>query len=241
MSMMITFASTNPGKLREMQAYLENSGLPVSLVLPADYPDVAETGLTFAENALLKAKACPMALGCAYVLAEDSGFEVPALAGCYGLDPFPGVRSHRWMTEAVRRELLGIDASFEERPLDYDQINAGILRLMNRCPNRQAQYKGSIVLLAADGTIAFETVGVVELEVIDDGNPRGDLGFGYDPIVRPAASEIENYPEMRGKTMAELTVQQKNRISHRGKAVEKLIKFLEAESGKKITGNGFPA
>ncbi len=230
--MKIAFASTNPGKLREIRAGLEVSGLPLSLVLPDNYPDVDETGRTFFENALIKARACPAVPGCRYVLAEDSGFEIPALAGRYGLNPFPGVRSHRWMTGEIRRELLGIGATFEERPLDYDQINAGILRLMENLSDRRARYVGTLVLLETDGNVAFEATGTVDLQVVDT-HPRGDQGFGYDPVVSPAAAEIARYPELAGRTMAELTPEQKNRISHRGKALERLAVFLETMVNKK--------
>ncbi len=230
----LTLASTNAGKLIEIESFMANSGLSVQVVMPSDLEEVEETGQTFLENALLKASSAKISQVSGethYILAEDSGFEVPALAGMYGLDPFPGIYSSRWMTQAIREELLGIEADFETLPLNYEHINAGILKLMESQEDRSARYVASLVLQTSNHQTIFEGMGAVNMEIISDNNPQGTQGFGYDPIVCPGKAErtLLNWPLNLSeiKTMAELPTEEKNIISHRGKALAQLTGFLK--------------
>jgi len=179
-------ATTNPGKLREYREIFVE--LPFGLTTLTEQGidlDVEETGATFAENALLKARAAAEASGL-LTLADDSGLEIDALGG------EPGVRSARWPTP---------DTSYPER---FKLIFA---RLAGLPPEqRAARFRCAIALARPDGW--HEIVeGVVEGIIADA--PRGDKGFGYDPIF---------YVPALGSTTAELSPEEKHRISHRGRA-----------------------
>ncbi len=223
----LVLASTNQGKMAEVESFMIRSGLPVRVIMPNDLEEVEETGSTFLENALLKASSARVDEGVDYILAEDSGFEIPALAGTYGLDPFPGLYSSRWMTEAIRETLLGIQDNFDTCPRDYQQINTAILKLMAKKSDQRARYVAALALQTADHQTVFTGEGAVEMTVITDGNPRGEHGFGYDPIVCPSDAERKLLNLNGTQTMAELSVEDKNRISHRGKALELLALFLK--------------
>ncbi|MBK8191269.1 MAG: non-canonical purine NTP pyrophosphatase [Vampirovibrionales bacterium] len=219
--LILTLATSNPGKRREIQAMAQACGLALDVRIPEALADVDETGLTFAENARLKALAAvPFAASPdALVLAEDSGFCVHALAGRDGWRDFPGVRSNRWMTPALRSALLGIDASFEEDPLVQAHLSAGILALMAQESRRSAHYAAAMTLVSADGRILLEVEGQMPLTLIaPHEGPRGDGGFGYDPIVMPAGER---------RTVAELAPEEKNRLSHRAAAFQRVIDFLK--------------
>lgn len=230
--LVITLATKNQGKQQELQRWLmDNPELSIELVLNDSAIDVEESGRTFLENARLKAQGTPPVLSDGpdsregYVLAEDSGMVVDALDGRYGISPFPGIYSNRWMTPEVRDALLG--CSYPNRmPLDrtYDGVTNtdlcyGILKLLEGESNRQARYCCGMVLWHPRRGVVFEALESTELTIIES-EPRGTQGFGYDPITCPAG-EI--------RTMAELSVEEKNRISHRGKAFRKLLDFLAAE------------
>ncbi len=189
----LLLATSSPDKIRELTALL--GGLPLRLVTPADIGleiDVEEDGATFAENAQKKAEAYHQATGL-MVLAEDAGLEVDVL----GREP--GVRSARW---AGTR--------------DYQVVNRLLLDRLAGIPwqNRTARYVSEMVLIEEDGTkhcFSATCEGYIALE------PRGNGGFGYDPIFF--------VPEV-GKNMAELSDDEKNRVSHRGKAVRQIRAFL---------------
>ncbi|HEY7348018.1 MAG TPA: RdgB/HAM1 family non-canonical purine NTP pyrophosphatase [Ktedonobacterales bacterium] len=182
----LLLATTNPGKLREYREIFAE--LPLRLTTLEEQGidlDVEETGATFVENALLKARAYSQASGL-LTLADDSGLEIDALGG------EPGVRSARWPTA---------DTSYPERFRLIFQRLAGLSP-----EHRTARFRCVIALARPDGW--QETVeGVVE-GVITDG-PRGENGFGYDPIFSVPAL---------GSTTAELSPEEKHRISHRGRA-----------------------
>lgn len=218
----ITLATTNTGKRREIQAMACQSGVPLTIVLPSHLEPVAETGTTFAENARLKALAAASSAQTDWILAEDSGFCVHALSGRDGLADFPGVQSNRWMTPAVRTELLGIAASFDEEPLTQAHLSAGILALMAHFPRpaqRQAHYTAAMTLVSRHGEIRFEAQGQMPLCLIaPDEAPRGRGGFGYDPMVRPPGATL---------TVAELPPEEKNRLSHRAVAFGQVLAFLQ--------------
>ena len=187
--------STNPGKLREYREILR--GLDLELVTPSDLDPVpAEPGEdehTFSENASAKARAYASATGL-QTIADDSGLEVYALRGA------PGVRSRRF---------FGDDVSAEER-------NSKLLALLDGVHDRSARFVCVTALASPDGQAElFE--GEVRGEIAE--SPRGDSGFGYDPVFVIAGD---------GRTMAELTSEEKHRISHRGLAGAKLRARLAA-------------
>ena len=196
----LAVASSNPHKLREIARIC--SDWPVGWVTaendPREWSDVEETGDTYLENALLKARAVAAALDLPAV-ADDSGIEVDALGGA------PGPRSARY---------AGEDAS-DERNLHQ------LIRALRGIPagGRTARYRCVAALAMPDGA-------EVHAEAVCEGTliamPRGTAGFGYDPIFVPAGWET---------TMAELTDEQKDRISHRGRAFRTLAELLTGGSG----------
>jgi len=187
--------STNPGKVREYREIL--GGLDLELVAPTDLnpvpPEPDEDALTFAENASAKARGYAAASRL-QTIADDSGLEVYALRGA------PGVRSRRF---------FGDDASAEER-------NAKLLALLDGVEDRSARFVCVTALASPDGHVElFE--GEVHGEIAE--SPRGEAGFGYDPVFVIAGD---------GRTMAELPSGEKHRVSHRGRAGAKLRARLAA-------------
>jgi XTP/dITP diphosphohydrolase len=185
--------SSNRGKLREYREILR--GLDLELVAPSDLdpvpPEPSEDAATFAENASAKARAYAVASSLE-TIADDSGLEVYALRGA------PGVRSRRF---------FGEDASAEER-------NARLLALLDGVQDRSARFVCVTALASPDGHVElFE--GEVHGEIAE--SPRGEAGFGYDPVFVIAGD---------GRTMAELPSEEKHRISHRGLAGAKLRAHL---------------
>ena len=183
--------------MREIGGILES--LPVELVTLGDFPTIAEpeeTGTTFAENARLKALYYHRATGLPSV-ADDSGLEIDALGGA------PGIHSARW-------EGRDYAVKFQKiyRLLDERNARGSAARFVCR------------VALADDGSIVFESEGVIEGRIADE--PRGDQGFGYDPIFF--------YPPL-GRTTAELERDLKATVSHRGKAFTALREFLRGAEG----------
>ncbi len=184
----VLLASQNSGKLREIQAILND--LPVQIIAPSDlnlHLQVEETGKTYAENAALKAKAYAKKSGL-IALADDSGLEVDALNGQ------PGIYSARYAPapkadDAARRAFLRQNLRAYPRPWT-------------------ARFRATIAIALPNGTILFSE-GVCEGEIIPQ--ERGSGGFGYDPIFY--------IPEL-GRTMAELSETEKNRLSHRAKALK---------------------
>lgn len=188
----IVVASGNAGKIKEFKEMLEPMGYIIKSL--ADFPkmdEVDENGTTFHENAIIKAKAVTDAFGIMAV-SDDSGLEIDAF------DKKPGVHSARW---------LGHDTP-------YTIKNAKVLELMKGRTDRTCRYVCAIAITRPnEEPIVFEDS--VECEIALE--PKGENGFGYDPIV---------YYPLLHKTMAELTKEEKNEISHRGKAVRKLEKWL---------------
>jgi XTP/dITP diphosphohydrolase len=148
----LVVATGNPGKLREIQPYLE--GLNWELKLKPQELDIDETGMTFAENAVLKASQVAQATG-EWAIADDSGLEVTAL------DNAPGIYSARYGSS------------------DVDRIER-LLRELGDSPDRSARFVCAIALARPDGTIALQTEGICPGEILTA--PRGEGGFGYDPI-----------------------------------------------------------
>jgi XTP/dITP diphosphohydrolase len=189
----LLIATTNRGKLREITSLL--SGAPFEIVTLAEWPDLPapeETGRTFEENAREKALYYGAATG-KLTVAEDSGLEIDALGGA------PGIMSARFG---------GPEATYPRRfALIYEALRAkGTL-------DGPARFVCALTL-TLDGHVLFETRGVVEGRIAPE--PRGDGGFGYDPIFF--------YPPL-GQTLAEVE-HEKSTVSHRGKAFRKLAEFL---------------
>ena len=189
----LVLATHNHGKRREWQALLEE--LPVTLVLPDELglsEPVEETGRTYLENALLKARTLAAASGLP-ALADDSGLEVEALDGA------PGLHSARYI-------------------LGGDEVRyRALLRALEGVPpeRRGARFRCVAALVLPDGR-EFHTEGGCE-GVIQTA-PSGEGGFGYDPVFF--------LPE-QGCTMAELSFEAKNRISHRARAAQAMRRVLE--------------
>lgn len=192
MSRRLLFATTNPGKLRELRALAQ--GLQV--LSPSDVgplPPVEETEATLQGNACKKALAWAKASSLV-TLADDSGLFVDALQGR------PGVHSARYAA--------GDDAARVRRLLEE-------LRDVLP-PGRTAAFRCALCLASPSGTAAVETgscAGLITLE------PRGTGGFGYDPVLL--------IPEL-GRTVAELSLEEKSRISHRAQAFAQLQPWLLA-------------
>jgi XTP/dITP diphosphohydrolase len=193
----IAIASRNTHKLREIGRICAD--WPVEWLTvdnhEGPWPDVEETGSTYLENALLKARAGAAALG-EPALADDSGIEVDALGGR------PGPRSARFAGEDTT----------DRRNLDQ------LIRALKGVPGsgRTARYRCVAVLAFPDGREVFGE-GTCEGTLV--GKPRGTRGFGYDPIF---------VPEGWDRTMAELSDEEKDRISHRGRAFRALGETLAA-------------
>lgn len=145
-------ATGNPGKLKEMQAYL--TGLNCELRLKPEDLDIEETGRTFAENACLKASQVAITLG-EWAIADDSGLAVDALAGA------PGIYSARYGTS------------------DNARIQR-LLQEMEGVTERQAKFICVVAIARPDGTIALQSEGICPGEILH--SPRGAGGFGYDPL-----------------------------------------------------------
>jgi XTP/dITP diphosphohydrolase len=189
----LVLASRNAHKLRELNLLLaphELVPLPDSVELPP------ETGATFAENALVKARTAAGATGMPAV-ADDSGIEAMALGGA------PGIYSARF---------AGEDAS------DEDNLRK-LLRDVPPDGDTRVEYVCALAFVAADGR-EHVVDGRCSGRLIHE--PRGDGGFGYDPAVVPD-------DPADGRTMAELTVAEKDAISHRGRAARALLELLAAE------------
>jgi len=197
MTTRVVLATHNPGKRREWSMLL--GGLDIELVLPEElgiHDAVDETGATYEENAMLKARELMRLTGLP-ALADDSGLEVDALEGA------PGVHSARFRPgpDAVR----------------YQALLEALVGVPGEA--RTARFRCWAALALPDGrTFTAEGVceGVIAL------SPVGELGFGYDPVFR--LLELD-------QTMAELTPEAKNRVSHRARAAQALRPTLERVLG----------
>ena len=185
----LVVASKNQDKVREMEAVLLGLGLVGEIVTDLRWPDVAETESTLEGNALLKARAVAAATGLP-ALADDTGLEVDALGGA------PGVRSARYAGES---------ASYA------DNVRALLDRLDGE-RHRSARFRTVMALVIPDGR-EIVAEGVLEGTIINE--PRGDSGFGYDPVF-----------DVDGRTLAEFGAKEKNAISHRGRALRALAQKL---------------
>ena len=191
-------ATHNKNKLREIGQILP------SWEISGEDAGVEETGATFAENALIKARAVAARHPGAWVLADDSGLVVDALGGA------PGVRSARY---------AGRDG-------DTPANNALLLKNLAGVADRRAHFACAIALIAPDGTVRhFE--GRCDGHIAEA--PSGAGGFGYDPRVDeiPLASSV--IPDGHDRSFAELAPAEKNAISHRGRALAALRAALPTD------------
>jgi len=190
----LVLASHNKGKLKEFAALLAPLGVEVVSAGELDISEPEETGLTFHENAQLKAHHSAKASGLP-ALSDDSGLVIEALDGA------PGIYSARWAGktkdfniafERIKKELTEKGEALEARAYFISVISL-------------AMPDGSCIDLEGRiyGTLTFP--------------PRGDMGFGYDPIF---------VPEGYDKTFAEISPELKNRISHRARAFEKFLEYI---------------
>lgn len=195
MSLELLIATKNVGKIRELENLL--AGLPIILRNASEFEDVIEpeeTGETFADNAILKARYYAEKTGL-LALADDSGLEVEALNNA------PGVFSARY---------AGENATNEER-------TAKLLNELEQTNDekRLAKFICVMAISSEKGEIKFLTEGLCQGKI--SVNPTGTNGFGYDPIFIPDGFE---------HTFGEISSEIKQKISHRGRAMEKIIEFL---------------
>lgn len=189
----LVVATRNPGKVKEILAICEDWPVQWMTFEQVPWPEVDETGATYQENALLKARAVADVTGDA-ALADDSGLEVDALGGA------PGPRSARY---------AGRNAGDEENLSALLRAMAGVPRA-----GRTGRYRAVAVVVFPDGRhVSAEG----ECEGLIRTKPIGSGGFGYDPIFEPIGW---------GRTMAELEADEKDRISHRGRALRALRQIL---------------
>lgn len=196
----LILATHNQGKLRELRELLRGQvpGLDVDTdVLDAgaiQAPDVAETGVTFAENARLKAHAVAQFSG-TLAIADDSGLAVDVLGGA------PGIFSARW---------AGAHGD------DEANLNLLLAQLSDIAEeHRGARFVCAAALASPDGSLDVVEEGTLAGTLLHE--PRGDGGFGYDPILLPAGMD---------RSCAELSSEEKNAISHRGNAFRALLPHI---------------
>ena len=190
-------ATTNKNKIREFQEMFAEITDKIKIVSPdimGGLPEIIEDGTTFEENSAIKAKEASRYADMS-AFADDSGLEVDALNG------EPGINSARY---------AGPDAT------DADRI-AKLLKNMEGKTNRKARFV-CVISLAYRGNLAAQFRGEVEGTIIDA--PRGENGFGYDPVFVPDGYD---------KTFAELGPEVKDAISHRGKAFAMAANFVKEE------------
>ncbi len=193
----VVLASGNAGKLRELSALLAPLGLELLTQGSLGIPSPEETGTTFRDNALLKARHAAQASGLP-ALADDSGLEVDALGGA------PGVWSARY---------AGADATDTQ---NLERLERELAARPGAARSARYQCVIAFVRAAADPAPLIAH-GTWEGSIATHG--RGSGGFGYDPVFVPAGA---------GLTAAEMTAADKNRVSHRGRALASLVAMLSA-------------
>ena len=193
----LVLASNNPGKTREFNQLLAGAGFEVVSQAAFNVPEAEETGLTFVENAIIKARHAAQLTGLP-AIADDSGIEVDALLGA------PGIYSARYAGKGA-----GDTANLQKLLSDLRASGTNI---------RTARFQCLLVYMrhATDPTPLI-CQGTWEGTIID--TPRGEHGFGYDPIFFVASENC---------TSAELPPERKNALSHRGQALACLLQKLRA-------------
>jgi XTP/dITP diphosphohydrolase len=205
MALRLYAATTNQGKLRDFRTAAEAHSLMIE-PLPdlEEIPAPEEDGLTFAANATLKAVYYSRFAPEEWVLADDSGLEVDALDGA------PGVRSARFAADA------GVVDSPDANDNTDVWNNLELLLRLAKIPPAQRSARYRCVLAAArNGVVQHTAEGTVEGLILE--SPRGTGGFGYDPLFYLPTLDL---------TMAELDLETKHTLSHRGRAIAALLKML---------------
>lgn len=201
----VLVATSNPGKLRDLAGAAEAHGVGI-VPIPgfASLPAVVEDGETFEANARKKAEAYSLAVPGELVLADDSGLEVDALGGA------PGVHSARYAAE---------EPHLADANTDDEANNARVLRELLTVPRDRRQARFVCVLaVARNGKTIATFRGEAEGLILDA--PRGNNGFGYDPLFL--------FPSI-DKTFAELSAAEKSRYSHRGSAFRNFLAWIDTE------------
>ena len=197
----IVFATGNENKMKEIRMILEDLGMEILSMKEAGVDmEIVEDGMSFEENAQIKARAVARTLINDIVLADDSGLEIDYL------DKAPGIYSARF---------AGEDTS-------YDIKNRILLDRLEGVPSeeRTARFVCAVAAVCPDGTVSTVR-GVIEGQIAQEA--EGENGFGYDPIF---------YVPEYGCTTAQMTPEQKNELSHRGKALRAMRDILKEKSGE---------
>ncbi|MBR5211715.1 MAG: RdgB/HAM1 family non-canonical purine NTP pyrophosphatase [Bacteroidales bacterium] len=209
--MKLTFATGNSGKLREASEILGEGFELVSLADVGITEDIPETGTTLRANSIQKAQYLYNKIGCD-CFADDTGLEVDALGGA------PGVYTARYAGEEKDFNKNMDKVLYELQRMEAEASMAASLGIKTRKVSRRARFK-SVITLMIDGKIhLFE--GTLEGEIAREKSGNG--GFGYDPIFI-----ADEYP---GLTLADITEEQKNEISHRGKALRAMAEWLKSQN-----------
>jgi XTP/dITP diphosphohydrolase len=217
----VLVATSNAGKLRDFAGAATPYGIPIAN-LPhfSSLPQVVEDGITFEENARKKAESYSLAAPGELVLADDSGLEIDALGGA------PGVHSARY-AGLVRQNVDPQDLDPQnnepnaaDRNTDDEANNARVLRELEGVPEQKRTARFVCVLaVARDGQILRTFCGAAEGIILNA--PRGQNGFGYDPLFY--------FPQI-GKTFAELSAEEKALYSHRGAAFRAFLLWYQPSS-----------
>ena len=213
--MKIVFATGNIGKLREASEILGEGFELVSLAQAGIEEDIPETGNTLRANSLQKAQYLYDKLGCD-CFADDTGLEVDALGGA------PGVYTARYAGEGKDFNANMDKVLYELSVIEGEAHMAEEFGLKTKPVSRRARFK-SVVTLIIDGKIKmFE--GTLEGEIAREKSGNG--GFGYDPIFI-----ADEYP---GLTLADISEEEKNAISHRGKALRAMAQWLNSVTPSEV-------
>jgi len=207
MALRLYAATTSQGKLRDFRTAAAAHSIRIGpLPKLEEIPAPEEDGLTFAANAALKAIYYSRFAPGELVLADDSGLEVDALDGA------PGVRSARFAADAGM-----VDSPAYNRNTDVRNNLLLLQRLVGVPQSRRTARYRCVLAAARDGQVLHTAEGTVEGLILEA--PRGKGGFGYDPLF---------YLPALNRTMAELNLETKHTLSHRGRAIAALLPLLDA-------------
>ena len=220
-SLRVLVATSNAGKLRDFAGAAAPYGIAIATIPNfSSLPELIEDGTTFEENARKKAESCSLAVPGELVLADDSGLEIDALGGA------PGVRSARYAADELARGDDNDNEHGNERPDEPDAVernsnsndeanNGRVLReLANVAAEKRTARFVCVLAVARDGQTIHTFRGTAEGLILDA--PRGNNGFGYDPLF---------YFRQIGKTFAELSTVKKAHYSHRGAAFRAFLSW----------------
>ncbi|MBO5808789.1 MAG: RdgB/HAM1 family non-canonical purine NTP pyrophosphatase [Bacteroidales bacterium] len=209
--MKLTFATGNSGKLREASEILGEGFELVSLAEAGITEDIPETGNTLRANSIQKARYLYDKTGCD-CFADDTGLEVDALGGA------PGVYTARYAGDDKDFNKNMDKVLYELQRMEAESSMAAGVGLKTKPVSRKARFKSVITLIINGSLHLFEG----NLEGVIARSKSGNGGFGYDPIFI-----ADEYP---GLTLADITEEQKNEISHRGKALRAMAEWLKSQN-----------